>query len=60
MPRPLRPVDDRLVYHVINRGSNRAPVFFEDEDYAAYLKAICDLEGRRPFALGAVKGTGGQ
>ena len=49
MPRPLRPIDDRLVYHVINRGNNCAPVFFDDEDYAAFLKAIGDLKRRRPF-----------
>ena len=30
MPRPLRLVDERLVCHVINRGNNRAPVFFDD------------------------------
>jgi putative transposase len=51
MPRPLRPIDDRLVYHVINRGNNRAAVFFDDGDYAAFLKAIGDLKRRRPFAL---------
>ena len=44
MPRPLRPIDDRLVYHVINRGNNRAPVFFDDQDYAAFLKAVADLK----------------
>jgi putative transposase len=49
MPRPLRPIDDRLVYHVINRGNNRAPVFFEDGDYEAFLNALGDLKGRRPF-----------
>ena len=49
MPRPPRPIDDRLVYHVINRGNNRAPVFFDDDDYAAFLKALADLKGRRPF-----------
>src|SRR3954462_7184056 len=49
MPRPLRPLDDRLIYHVINRGNNRAPVFFDDEDYAAFLKALGDLKARRPF-----------
>jgi putative transposase len=51
MPRPLRPVDDRLVYHVINRGNNRAPVFHDDEDYAAFLRAIGDQKRRRPFEL---------
>jgi REP-associated tyrosine transposase len=49
MPRPLRPVGDRLVYHVINRGNNRAPVFLDDGDYEAFLKAIGDLKQRRPF-----------
>ena len=51
MPRPLRPIDDHLVYHVINRGNNRAPVFHDDEDYAAFLRAIDDLKQRRPFAF---------
>ena len=51
MPRPLRPIDDRLVYHVINRGNNRQPVFFDDGDYAAFLKALADLKARRPFEL---------
>ena len=51
MPRPLRPIDDRLVYHVINRGNNRAPVFFDDADFEAFLDAIGDLKKRRPFAF---------
>ncbi len=51
MPRHARPIDDGLVYHVINRGNNRAPVFFEDEDYVAFLRTIGDLKARRPFAL---------
>jgi hypothetical protein len=33
MPRPLRPIDDGLVYHVINRGNNRQPVFCHEGDY---------------------------
>jgi putative transposase len=27
MPRPLRPIADDLIYHVINRGNNRQDVF---------------------------------
>ena len=27
MLRPLRPIDDGLIYHVINRGNNRQDVF---------------------------------
>jgi len=49
MPRPLRPIGDRLVYHVINRGNNRAPVFHTDGDYAAFLDALRDLKRTRPF-----------
>jgi len=51
MPRPLRPIADGLVYHVINRGNGRQPVFFGEGDYLAFLKAITDLKDRRPFDL---------
>jgi putative transposase len=51
MPRPLRPIADRLTYHVINRGNNRSPIFFEDGDYLAFLKALGDLKQNRPFEL---------
>ncbi len=51
MPRPLRPIDAGLVYHVINRGNNRRRVFFRDGDYGAFLEAIADLKERKPFAL---------
>jgi len=51
MPRPLRPIADGLVYHVIDRGNNRQPVFFDDGDYLAFLKALGDLKERKRFAL---------
>jgi putative transposase len=51
MPGPLRPIDDRLVYHVNNRGNNRAPVFCDGADFEAFLEAIGDLKKRRPFAF---------
>jgi len=51
MPRPLRPLADGLVYHVINRGNNRQPVFFDDGDYLAFLKALGDLKERKRFEL---------
>jgi len=51
MPRPLRPIAEGLVYHVINRGNGRQPVFFNEGDYLAFLKAIGDLKGRKPFSL---------
>ena len=51
MPRPLRPIADNLIYHVINRGNGRQPVFHQQGDYLAFLKAMGDLKGRKPFAL---------
>ncbi len=51
MPRPLRPIADGLIYHVINRGNNRQTVFESEGDYAAFLKAIADLKERKPFEL---------
>ena len=51
MPRPLRPIADGLIYHVINRGNNRQPVFHGEGDYLAFLKALADLKERKPFDL---------
>ena len=51
MPRPLRPIALGLIYHVVNRGNNRQNVFFKDGDYEAFLKALRDLQDRKPFEL---------
>jgi REP element-mobilizing transposase RayT len=51
MPRPLRPIHDGLIYHVINRGNNRQDVFHKRGDFGAFLTAIADLKERRPFEL---------
>jgi len=51
MPRPLRPIADGLVYHVINRGNARQAVFFDEGDYAAFLGSLADLKQRNPFKL---------
>ena len=51
MPRPLRPIDDGLVYHVISRGNNRRSVLHGDGDYLAFLQAVADLKERKPFEL---------
>jgi putative transposase len=51
MPRPLRPIDDGLIYHVINRGNNRQDVFRKPEDFRAFLQALADLKTRKPFEL---------
>lgn len=51
MPRPLRPIEDGLIYHVINRGNNRQDVFRKQGDFEAFLTALGDLKERKPFAL---------
>ena len=51
MPRPLRPVDVGLVYHVINRGNNRQRVFSKPGDFEAFLKTLVELKERKPFEL---------
>ncbi len=51
MPRPIRPIADGLIYHVISRGNGRQSVFFDDGDYLAFLGAIADLKERKPFDL---------
>ena len=47
----MRPIDDGLIYHVINRGNNRQDVFHKAGDFAAFLKALDDLKERKPFSL---------
>jgi putative transposase len=51
MPRPLRPIDDGLIYHVINRGNNRQKVFRKRGDFTAFLEALGELKERKPFHL---------
>lgn len=51
MPRPLRPIDDGLIYHVINRGNNRQDVFRKEEDFQAFLRVLTELKARKPFEL---------
>ena len=51
MPRPLRPVADGLLYHAMNRGNNRARVFFAADDYRTFLEALAKTQQRYPFRL---------
>jgi putative transposase len=51
MPRPLRPIEDGLVYHVIDRGNSRQDVFHKKGDFEAFLAALADLKERKPFEL---------
>ncbi|MBI3406774.1 MAG: transposase, partial [Planctomycetes bacterium] len=51
MPRAPRPVADGLLYHAINRGNNRGPIFFGASDYLPFLKALSQTQKRYPFRL---------
>ncbi|HEY7424981.1 MAG TPA: transposase [Gemmataceae bacterium] len=51
MGRPLRPIADGLVYHALNRGNNRNPVFAAAADYRAFLSALVQTQHRYPFRL---------
>jgi putative transposase len=51
MPRPLRPIANGLVYHLINRGNNRQAVFRKPAGHAAFLAALAGLKERKPFKL---------
>jgi putative transposase len=51
MGRPLRLVGDDLIYHALNRGNNRGPVFFTPDDYRTFLRALGQTKARYPFRL---------
>ena len=42
MPRTARVAPGGVVFHVLNRGNGRAPLFDRDGDYAAFLAALAD------------------
>ena len=47
----MRPVAEGLLYHAVNRGDNRARVFFAAADYHAFLEALAKTQQRYPFRL---------
>jgi hypothetical protein len=49
--RPPRLGADGLVYHPLNRGNDRAPVFFEPGDYQTVVHALVQTKARYPFRL---------
>ena len=51
MGRPLRPHDDGLTYHAINRGNDRRVVFADDADHQAFLQSLARTQLRYPFRL---------
>ncbi len=51
MGRLPRAIDERLIYHALNRGNNRVDVFTEDGDHEAFLEALKQTQVRYPFKL---------
>ena len=53
MPRPVRLVLPGQVHHVIQRGNNRQPIFFEDRDRRLFLTMLGDALAAHRCALHA-------
>jgi putative transposase len=51
MARQPRRIADGLVYHALNRGNNRARVFFDETDFQQFLHALAQTKERYPFRL---------
>lgn len=51
MPRIQRGFGDNQVYHVINRGNNKARVFHKPEDYLAFVRLIGEAKNRYQVSL---------
>ena len=46
MARPLRPLVPGGVYHVLARGNNKAPIYLDDSDHAAFLGILARTVSR--------------
>src|SRR5882757_1619121 len=51
MPRRHRNAPGGIVYHVLNRGNGRAPIFENEGDYAAFERVLEEALAREPVRL---------
>ena len=51
MPRTARASVGGMCYHMLNRGNGRMEVFHKEDDYAAFLKLLCQASQRVPMRL---------
>lgn len=51
MPRGPRLAFENAFYHVFNRGANRQPIFFSDDDCRLFLKKLVDLKGKYDHSI---------
>lgn len=51
MPRSARMVDDRGIYHILNRGNARQRVYQKDADYRLFLDTLGQMLGQFEIVL---------
>ncbi len=51
MPRAPRNAAGGIVYHVLNRGNLRAPLFHKEADYLAFEKVLRQAHQRTPIEI---------
>ena len=51
MPRHARAAPGGFVYHALNRGVARLPLFQKDEDYRAFERVLVEAMDRHPTRL---------
>ena len=62
MPRTARQTPGGMIFHVINRGNGRDPIFADDADYAAFEKVLAETQAEvfgfndKPSARGSNSG----
>ena len=49
MPRPKRADEAGAIYHALNRGNARTPIFHEEDDYRAFERVLS--EGLDQYAV---------
>ncbi|MFA5100535.1 MAG: transposase [Candidatus Omnitrophota bacterium] len=51
MPRKPRYFEQGYVYHAVQRGNNKADIFFDEEDYRIFLKLMCESKKMYPCLI---------
>jgi putative transposase len=51
MTRPRRSLSAGIVYHVLNRAAKKAPIFWTEQDYDAFLGVVAEAKRRIPVRI---------
>jgi len=51
MPRVVRGLADKFIYHITNRGNGRQEVFHKDKDYEAFIDIMKEAKARYPVKI---------